>query len=305
MLIPFLLPFGVAAPSVLGLVVPLRSALPGRARAHSPGLIYFFKGSSFILVGLGGKEGRGFCKVSTACPVNFPQLFFFLPLSLLPSFFSKPASPHPRLAVSLPRPPSHFFFCVSGFSLSSLWVSRVRGRRGEGGRAPSEGGGGAAGDPAGAPAPPTGGRCLPGAAQGRGLGPGKPVLLCAAGRRALLGELLEEQGGGGWGEGKGKCRYILKTNNLDTASSSLGHPVGASSRGEGARHCPRTTGVTSLPTGSLLPQFFLFVNVSESWKTPQPRKCVGKENKNFPNPTVLCSLFRVGAVGPVVLALGP
>ena len=44
---------------------------PGRARAHSPGLIYFFKGGSFILVGLGGKEGWGFCTVSATRPVHF------------------------------------------------------------------------------------------------------------------------------------------------------------------------------------------------------------------------------------------
>lgn len=31
---------------------------------------------------------------------------------------------------------------------------------------------------------------------------------------------------------------------------------------------------------------------------------MGKENKNFPNPTVLCSLFGLGAVGTLVRALG-
>lgn len=45
MLVPFLRRSSEAALSVLGLSVPLRSApAPGRARAHSPGLIYFFKG---------------------------------------------------------------------------------------------------------------------------------------------------------------------------------------------------------------------------------------------------------------------
>ena len=51
--------------------------------------------------------------------------------------------------------------------------------------------------------------------------------------------------GGGW-EGKGKCRYILKTINLDIASSSLWHPLGAGSREE------RELGITRVLLGSLL-----------------------------------------------------
>ena len=111
--------------------------------------------------------------------------------------------------------------------------------------------------------------------------------------------------GGGW-EGKGKCRYILKTNNLDIASSSLWHPLGAGSREEGEPGIARgLLGSLLSPQAPCSPSFFsLLTNVSESWKTPQPRKCVGKENKNFPNPKVLCSLFGSGAVGTLVPALG-
>lgn len=43
MLVPFLLPPWTAASSVLGLSVPPALRPPGRARADSPGLIYFFK----------------------------------------------------------------------------------------------------------------------------------------------------------------------------------------------------------------------------------------------------------------------
>lgn len=68
--------------------------------------------------------------------------------------------------------------------------------------------------------------------------------------------------GGGW-EGKGKCRYILKTINLDIASSSLWYPLGAGSREE------REPGITRILLGHLSahrlpapPVFFfsLFVN---------------------------------------------
>ena len=146
---------------------------------------------------------------------------------------------------------------------------------------------------------------------GKGLLPGKACSVVCRRATCIDGGAAGGAGvGGGW-EGKGKCRYILKTNYLDTASSSLWHPLGAGTGEERAGLCPLTAGVTSLPTGSLLPQFFfsLLKNVSESWKTPQPRKCVGKENKNFPNPTVPCNFFRVGAGGTLVLAprwvLGP
>jgi hypothetical protein len=70
----------------------------------------------------------------------------------------------------------------------------------------------------------------------------------------------------------------------------------------GVRLCLRMAGVTSLPMGSLLPQFFfsLLTNVSESWKTPQTRKCVGKRKQKlskFHQSCVVCSgwVLSVGA----------
>lgn len=90
--------------------------LSGRARAHSPGLIYFFKGRSFILVGLGGKEGWGFVK----CPLrrSFISLDFLLPpsSSRLPS--SQPSCPGSGLLCllslpsSTPSPLSFLFFSL-------------------------------------------------------------------------------------------------------------------------------------------------------------------------------------------------
>lgn len=187
------------------------------------------------MVGLGGKEGWGFCKVSATRPVNFPRFFFFLPLSLLPSFSSKPSSPRSRLAVSLrPHPPYHFFFCVClvSPSLSSLWVSRVGWRRAGGwasGPAMGRGGrGGAVGGPR-VPRlrPPGGSACLvPPRDRAR---PRKASSVVCRRATCIAGEAAGGAGvGGGW-EGKGKCRYILKTNNLDTVSSSRGRPLGAGS----------------------------------------------------------------------------
>lgn len=94
----------------------------GRARAHSPGLIYFFKGGSFILVGLGGKEDWGFCTVSTTRPVHFPPFFFLLPLFPQPSFSSQALqSPPQACCLSVPTLlPQFSFLCVSGFPLPFL-----------------------------------------------------------------------------------------------------------------------------------------------------------------------------------------
>lgn len=78
----------------------------GRARAHSPGLIYFFKGGSFILVGLGGKEGWGFCKVSTAPFVYFSRIFSFLPVPLAFLLLPSPSVLVQACCVSCPYPPS-------------------------------------------------------------------------------------------------------------------------------------------------------------------------------------------------------
>lgn len=122
--------------------------LSRRARAHSPGLIYFFKGGSFILVGLGGKEGWGFVK----CPLR--RSFYFPRFSsssrfLRPSFLLRsPPVPVQACCVScpyplLPHPLSFPFFSFSSLSflfssflfkilfslLPFLWVYRVAGRR--------------------------------------------------------------------------------------------------------------------------------------------------------------------------------
>lgn len=98
-------------------------------------------------------------------------------------------------------------------------------------------------------------RHLLGAAQGRGSGLAEGLFCVCCRATCIDGEAA---GGAGVGVGgrEGKCRYILQTNTLDSTSSSLWHLLGAGSREEGARHCPQTAGVTSLPTGSLLPQFF-------------------------------------------------
>lgn len=209
------------------------------------------------MVGLGGKEGWGFCKVSTARPVNFPQFFFFFLLSLLPSFSSQALqSPSQACCVSLSPPsfPTSFFVCLVSPFLSSLWVSRVGGRRAGGWARVAQWVGGVGWGKC--PNSPHQERHLRGAAQGRGSGLTEG-LFCVC-RRAMCidGEAAGGAGVGGGREGKGKCRYILQTNTLDSTSSSLWHPLGAGSREEGARHCPQTAGVTSLPTGSLLPQFF-------------------------------------------------
>ena len=185
----------------------------GRARAHSPGLIYFFKGGSFILVGLGGKEDWGFCTVSTTRPVHFPPFFFLLLLFPQPSFSSQALQSPPQACCVSLSPPSFptspFCVCLVSPFLSSLWVSRVGGRR-AGGWAERPSGGGAGMAPR-AMAPPTRRRRLPGSAQGRGSGLGRPVLLCAAGRRALMGKLLEEQGGGRVG-GERQMQIYIEDN---------------------------------------------------------------------------------------------
>lgn len=64
-------------------------------------------------MGLGGKEGWGFCKVSATRLVHFLHFSSSLCPSCLPSL-PKPSGPHPRLAVSLcPLPPSPLLFlCV-------------------------------------------------------------------------------------------------------------------------------------------------------------------------------------------------
>lgn len=111
-----------------------------------------------------------------------------------------------------PHPPSPvlLFVCVwfpPSFPPFGFPESVGEGR--EGGRSVPAGGG--AGMAPRAMAPPTRRRRLPGSAQGRGSGLGRPVLLCAAGRRALMGKLLEEQGGGRVG-GERQMQIYIEDN---------------------------------------------------------------------------------------------
>lgn len=85
----------------------------------------------------------------------------------------------------------------------------------------------------------------------------RPVVLCAAGRRALMGKLLEEQGWGGRVGGERQLQIYIKDKLSRYREQQPVAPVGRGHQGrERAGRCPLTAGVTSLPTGSLLPQFF-------------------------------------------------
>lgn len=205
MLVPFLLPAARRRRQPWGRLSLSALRPPGRARAHSPGLIYFFKGGSFILVGLGGKEGWGFCKVSTTRPVNFPQVSFFLPLALLPSFFLFPGPPGPTpglLRLSVPTlPPHSSFLCVSGFSLPFLpsgFQSRWEKGWRVGGAARGGRGWAALTPPTGSRRPPPPPRSRP----GKGLGPGVAGSVVCRRATCIDGEAAGGAGVGGGGRGK-------------------------------------------------------------------------------------------------------
>lgn len=250
------------------------------------------------MVGLGGKEGWGFCKVSTPCPVN-PPTFLSPPPSLLPSFAPKPPPPPPRLAVSL-GPTLLPIVCVCLVSpFPPFGFPESVGEGGRVGEWPSEGVGGGVGQrvaPSAGLRPPGRG-AFPGS-RGRGwAGAWGGLSRCVPpGEVHCGGSCWRSRVGGGGREGK--RRSILKTN-IQMPEQQPGHPLGAAAGRRGGVALP-LLGSLVCPRAPCSPSFFLslLTNVSKSWKTPQPRKCVGKENKNFPNPKVPCRLFGVGLLGP-------
>lgn len=154
-----------------------------------------------------GRKAGGFVK----CPLFVLLIFLnfssssFCP-SCLPSL-PKPSSPHPRLAVSHCSHPSFLllFLCVSFLpSFPPFGFPESVGEGWEGGPEwPSGwvGWGGAVGLSPSAPTPLTRrGTCLVPPREGAQAWL-KACSVCAAGRRALMGKLLEEQGWG-WEGGK-------------------------------------------------------------------------------------------------------
>lgn len=152
------------------------------------------------MVGLGGKEGWGFCKVSTT--VRLFSSIFFLPLSLLPSFAFPALLSRPSL-LRLSSPPSFSFNSPVSVFVSSVFLPLgFQSRWEKGGRVgpewPSWGG-----------RDRTVGVHLLGALSpllGRGTRPGPPrkgawawsrSVVCAAGQRAFLGSRWRSGVGGG------------------------------------------------------------------------------------------------------------
>lgn len=223
MLIPFPPAALGAALSALGwLSSALR--LSGRARAHSPGLTYFFKGGSLILVGLGGKEDWGFVK----CPLrrSFIGPDFLLPpgSSRLPSLSKKPSCPGPGLLclLSLPSYTAPFFFLFfSFFSFFFLFflilflsASLLLGfQRWEGGPTAAQLGRlgpGSGLHPPSAPSPLLRRNSRLGAAQGLGLDLAKACCVCLC--RGNV-HCWEAAGGAGWGVGGGERQMQIYIKN--------------------------------------------------------------------------------------------
>lgn len=227
---------GAELSSVLGLSVPLSSAPAGQGTCLQPWVDLFLRGVVLFLVGLGGKEGWGFVQCLLLVLFISLHFFFLLPLFLrLPSLPEPFQSPPQACCVSpVPTLLPHFSFVCVRFCpfLSSFGFPESVEKGGRGGQSgPERGGAGRGLGGLEGLAPPTRRRGLPGAPPREGAQAGRPALLCAAGRRALMGSCWRSRGGGRGR--KSKCRYILKTNNLDIASSSLWHPLGAGSREEG------------------------------------------------------------------------
>ena len=189
------------------------------------------------MVGLGGKEGWGFVK----CPLrrSFISLDFLLPLAFL--LRSPPVPVQACCLLSLPSsaplpffsllffiflffsfPFFSFFFKLSFLCFPSFGFPESLGEEGWAGgpRATQIGwlGRGSRVHSPSAPSP-----LLPGAAQGLDLDLAKALWVCRCCRATCIAgkpKPLEERVGGR-GEGKGKCRYILKTNNRGTRAASV------------------------------------------------------------------------------------
>lgn len=180
-------------------------------------------------MGLGGKEGWGFVK----CPLrrSFISLDFLLPpgSSRLPS--SQPSCPGSGLLCLLSLPSStpsplsflffsllflSFFFKFCFLCFPSFGFPESLGEEGWAWVA----GAGQWGSFPWCRKSPHEEKLLPGSAQGLGLDLAKACCVCRCRATCIAGKPLEERGGGR-GEGKGKCRYILKTNNRGTRAASV------------------------------------------------------------------------------------